>query len=85
MEKNGTPGFAGDGACKQRFAGARRSHQQDALWYARAEPAIAFGSFRNDDDLLKFGLCLVDAGDVGKSHLGIGLDIDFGASTCRST
>jgi hypothetical protein len=30
------------------------------------------------DDLLEFGLGLVDAGDIGESDLGVGLDVDLG-------
>ena len=74
------PGLAGDRAREQRLAGARRADQQHALGNARAEPAVAPRVLEELDDLLQFGLRLVDAGDVGEGHPGLLLDVHLGAA-----
>ena len=70
--------LAGDGARQQRLAGAGRPDQQHALRHVRAEPAVPLRVLQERDDLLQFLLGLVDAGDVGEGHLGVGLDVDLG-------
>ena len=70
--------LAGDGARQQRLAGAGRADQQHAFRHPAAEPAVAHRVLQEGDDLLQFGLGLVDPGDVGEGRLGVGLDIDLG-------
>ena len=71
-------GLAGDGARQQRLAGAGRADQQHAFRDPPAEPAVALRVLQKRDDLLQFGLGLVDPGDIVEGRLGVGLDIDLG-------
>ena len=63
-------GLARDRARKQRFAGSRRPEQQHAFGNARAQRLIFLGVLQEVDDLAELLFGLVDAGDVGESHLG---------------
>ena len=77
MEKNGTAGLAGDGACQQRFAGARRADQEKPFGTRAPRRPYDFGSRRNATNLLQLELRLLNAGNVLERHFGIGLDIDL--------
>ena len=65
--------LAGDGASEQRLAGARRTHEQDALGNAAAEPLKLLGVLQERDDLFAVVLGLVDASDVLEGDLVLGL------------
>jgi hypothetical protein len=71
-------GLAGHGLRQQRLARAGRPDQQHALGHAAAETAVFLRVLQEVDDFLELGLGLVDAGDVGERHLGVGLHIDLG-------
>ena len=70
-------GFASHGLGQQGLAGAGRTDQQHALGHASPEPAVVGRAFQEVDNLAQFVLGFVDAGDVGKIHAGVGLDIDL--------
>src|SRR5258708_34932785 len=55
------PGLARDGPRQERFSGARRTNQEDALRDAAAEALELLGVFEEGDDLLDLVLRLVDA------------------------
>src|SRR4029078_9121331 len=57
-------GFAGDRACKQRLARARRSDEERALLNLAAEALELAGVFQELDDLAKLVLGFIDTGDV---------------------
>ena len=52
--------------------------QEDALGDAGTQPAIGLRVFQEVDDLEQLVLGLVDPGDIGEGHLGVGLHIDLG-------
>ena len=70
--------LAGDSARQERLAGAGRADEQHTFRNAAAKPAIAHGILQEGDNLLQFGLRLVDPGNIGEGRLGVGLDIDLG-------
>ena len=61
-------GLPGDGPGQQRLAGPGGARQQHAVGHATAQTPIALRAFQEVDDLGKFRLGLVDAGDVGEGH-----------------
>ena len=64
--KEGHAGLAGHGAAQQRLARARRTHQQNALGHAGAEP-LELGRIAEElDDLLQVVLDAFQAGHVGE-------------------
>ena len=58
--------LAGHGPGQQRFAGARRAHQQHALGNAAAQPLELVGVLQELDDFLQVVLDALQAGHVGK-------------------
>src|SRR5262249_27638478 len=70
--KEGNVGLACDGAREQRLAGSGRSHQKDAFRNPSAQLLEFLGLLEEFDDLLKFFLRLVDAGDVLERYLLLG-------------
>ena len=70
--------LARDRPREQRFAGAGRADQQDALRHAPAQPAVLCGILQKIDDLPQLVLGLIDAGNVLEAYTGVGLDIDLG-------
>src|ERR1700730_16191233 len=62
-------GFARDRARQQRFAGTRRSDQQNTLWNATAELLKLLRIAQELDQLLDFVFRFFDAGDVSKRDL----------------
>ncbi len=71
--EEGNPRFAGDGPGEQRLAGARRPHEQNALGDSPPEALELLGILQESDDLFAVVLRLVDASDIGESHLVLGL------------
>src|SRR5437879_1406521 len=61
--------FARDRPREQRLAGARRTHQQNALRNLAAELRELLRLFEELDDLVELELGFVDAGDVLERHL----------------
>ena len=57
-------GLTRDGARQQGLAGTRRAHEQTALGNLAAQALELLRILQEVDDLLEFGLGLVDAGDV---------------------
>ena len=70
IEKNGTPGLAGDGAREQRLAGAGRAVEQDALGDPGAERLELLRVLEELLDLVQLLHGLVDPGDVAEGDLG---------------
>src|SRR5207244_9471035 len=58
--------FARDRARQQRFAGARRAHQQDPVRDLRTKLLVLLWCLEEVDDLGQVLLGFLDAGDVGK-------------------
>ena len=73
-------GFAGDGARKQRLAGAGRTDEQRAARDAPAELLELLRIAQELDDLLQIFLGLVDAGDVveGDAAMALGEQLRLG-------
>ena len=69
--------LAGDRACEQRLAGARRAAQQHAVRDPRAELPVPLGIAEEVDDLAQLLLRLVDAGDVGERDSPAGRLVPF--------
>ena len=67
-------GFAGDGACQERLAGAGGTHHERAARDAAAQALELAGVAQELDELLHVFLGLVHPGDVGEG----GLDLIFG-------
>ena len=76
--EEGHPGLAGDGACEQRLAGARRADQQRAFRDLAAEARKLLRVAQKLDDLLELFLGLVDAGDVVEGHPALALGEQLG-------
>ena len=77
--------FARDGLCKQRFARARRTHDQHTLRDLAAKPAIAFCIAQKGDDLPEFGFGFIDPGDVveGNARFVLHEDMRIAATHLR--
>ena len=76
--EEGDARLAGHGPGEQRLAGARRAHQEHALWHTAAEPLKLLRILEELDDLLEVGLHLLQAGDVGERHLFVAGPVAFG-------
>ena len=78
--EEGNVRLAGDGARKQRLAGARRTDEKHAARNASAEPLELLGIAQELDDLLEILLRLVDAGDVveGDAAMRLGQKLRLG-------
>ena len=72
--------LACDRFCKQRFTGARRTYEQNALGNSRADIDELFGVFKEFHDFLQFFLFFFRAGDVRKTHLNRLGNAGFGLS-----
>ena len=79
------PRLAGDGPGEERFAGARRAHQQYPLRHAAPEALKAARVFEEVDDFLEILLHLLEAGDIGKRHLPIAGTVAFGGRLAESS
>jgi hypothetical protein len=66
--EEGNIGFAGDGARRQRLAGAGRTHEQNAARDLAAEPLELLRIAQELDDFLEILLGFINAGHVGKGH-----------------
>ena len=66
-------GLAGDRLGEQGLPGARRPYQKDTLGNASAQALVLLGVLQEVDNLLEFGLGLVDASDIGEGDPGRGL------------
>ena len=77
-------GLAGDGAGKQRLAGAGRADQQQAARDAPAESLEFAGIAQEFDDLLQVELGLVDAGHVLKGDAAMRLGQKLGAALAEA-
>ena len=79
--EEGRVGLAGHGLGQQRFARARRAHQQHALGNARAHIGVSLGVFEEIDHFLKLFLFLLGPGHIlegdrvfgGIAHAGTAL------------
>ena len=78
-------GFAGDCAGEQRFAGSRRSDEQDALGNAAAELLELLRLAQELDDFLQLFLGFVDAGHILEGDLLLLHGEQAGAALAEAT
>ena len=74
--EEGNPSFTGYRFGKQGFAGARRSHQQNAFGDLGANSGEAIGVLEEVDDLGELKLGAFNAGDIFEGHLGLGFHLN---------
>ena len=65
--------LTGDCLCKQRFAGARMTAQQNSLRNPRTHPLVFGRRFQISDDLLHLCLFLIAARHIAEAYLRLGL------------
>ncbi len=77
-------GFAGDGACDQRLAGAGRTDEQAATRDAAAKALEFLRVAQEFDDLFKIGFRFIDARNVLERHAAMPLGQEFGARLAKA-
>ena len=72
--------LAGHGLGEHRLSRAGWPDQQHAARHLGTQPAELLRMLQEPDDLLEFGLGLVDAGDIGERDAGVVLDMHLCAA-----
>ena len=82
--EEGHIGFACHGLSQHGLAGARRAHQQDALWHGCANALVLAGVVQIIHDLLQVFLGFILTGHIRKADAVGGLHIDLGVGLAHA-